>query len=68
MVLLSLMIDLAEKVELKNLFNKRFGRYKVKEIQSSRLWTCVTKGGKKGKVDALLVSASNLKHAQRQGM
>lgn len=58
----------AERIELKNVFNKKFARFKVKDIQLSMLWNYMQRGDKKGKVlEALLVSASDLKYSLRRG-
>ena len=51
---------IGERAELKAVFSKKYGHFKIKDIRSSKLWKHM-QGGSKKKVEVVLVPAANLK-------
>ena len=61
-------MPIVERIELKSVFTKRFAHLRVREVQSSRLWSHMARGDSKAKVlETLLVPATSLKYSQRMG-
>ena len=48
------------------MLSKKYGRFKVKDIRSSKLWAHM-QGGRKKEVEVFIVPATEIRCSQREG-